>query len=134
MAKRRFKALRGGAVGRLLSCVLISLGLVLVSTLIMAALAGISENPSEKIDVYSLAALLISALVSGFVSAKISECEGIKIPLLASFATVLIMLLISVIMGVSPSGASFMNYGCFILVSVFSGFLARKRERRRKRR
>lgn len=115
-------------------CVLISLAVTLISTLVMAALAGVSENPSAILGTYSLVALILSAAVSGFTTAKISGSEGIKYPLLTAFTTVLIMLLITVIMGIKPSGSSFMNYGCFILVSVFVGLLARKRERRRKRR
>lgn len=121
-------------LGRFLPCVLITLGILVISTLIMAALAGISENPSGKIGIYSLIALLVCAVASGFISARISGGEGIKYPALVAFCTALIMLLLSVIMGSTPSGASFMNYACFILASVFSGFLGRKREKRRKRR
>ena len=134
MAHRRFKGLKPGALGRFIPCVLISLGVTLLSTLIMAALAASSENPSAKIGLYSLVALLLSAAVSGFISARISPDTGIKYPFLTSLATVLIMLLLSVIMGSSPSGASFMNYGCFMLVCVFVGLVSRKRDKRRKRR
>ncbi len=134
MAKRKFKAMKESALGRFFPCVLVSIALVLLSTLVMAALAAISENPTGKIGIYSLVALILSAILSGIISARISGAEGIKYPLLSALCVVLIMLLFSVVIEGAPSASSLMNYGTFVAVSAFSGFLGRKREKRRARR
>ena len=118
-----------------LICFAISVLLILIFSLISAAVVGALDDPTESVGLFSLISMLVSAAMSGFINTRIKGEGGTKFSLLVGLSVVLIMLLINVIISegrVSPG--SFMNYGCYLGVCWLCAFLGRKRDRHRKHR
>ena len=119
----------------LLISVGVAISAIILWAMIMAIIAYFGKNPSETVGVFSLIALILSAFTTGLIITRLSCDDGIKFTLLASLALILILLLITVIAekGNVPASA-FLNYGCFIGISVFSAFIGRKKDKKRRRR
>ena len=112
----------------------ISAGMLLICALIMAAIAYSGDDPTKNLGLFSLVTLILSAALSGAVISRLRGDGGIKFAGLCSIATVLLMLIIALITerGNIP-GSAFMNYGCYVAISLLSAYLGRKREKRRRR-
>ena len=117
---------------------LLSLGIsalaLITSSLLMAFIAYSTEDPTSGIGGFSLFAMIISAIICGVATTRIKGEGGVKFTVLVALALVLIMLIFAVISGkghVAPS--AFMNYLCFMGISLLSSHLGKKRERRRRR-
>ncbi len=124
-----------GARGRLfLIGLALSLGTVLAASLVMSAVAYSSDDPTGKIGIYSLIALVASAAVSGFSVSRLCQSGGAGMTALVSLATVLILMLSGVIIGGKLGLSSVMNYLCYFGVAMLASLLGKKRERRRRRR
>ena len=111
--------------GLLLSSAFIILVIVTLS-FIAAIICNITQCRSDGIKIYALGVLIASALISGFVNSKRG---GVKEALFASLFISLIMLLLGIILsGGKIAASAFMNYGCFLLISVAGSYLGRRRD------
>ena len=116
----------------------LSLGISVFSLLVCAFVASIviysGKDPTQGVGVASLITLILSAALSGIIISRISCEGGVKIAGLSALATVFIMLIIGVILnsGKASPGA-FINYGCYVGISLLSAYLGRKRGRKRRR-
>ena len=118
---------------------LISMGIAAASLVIcafvMALIAYSGEDPTKKVATFSLLTLIISAAVSGIIISRMKGDGGVK---LAGFGSLALMILLLVIALITEKGSvppsAFMNYGCFVGISLLAAYLGRKREKRRKRR
>ena len=113
---------------------LIGIGICIIILLICAFIMAIAltgtSNSSAKINVYSLAALIIAAALSGAVNSRLKGEGGVLHAFLTSLSTAVLMLAIGLIISAGRlSCGSFMNYACYIGVSTLTGYLGRKKER-----
>ena len=118
-----------------LAGLLISVGVLVITSLVMSALAYSSPDPTGKIGIYSLVSLILSAAISGFMVSRFFSDGGIGIALLTSFSVVLILMLFGVIIGGGRlGGGAFMNYLSYFGVALLFTIFGKKRERRHRRR
>ena len=123
------------ALGVLLSDVLISILLLLVLSFAAAIISSASENSTAGLSTYSLLTLLISSLISGFISAKRSDGFG------SAATSVLVSAAVIMLVGLIAGGgklslSAVMNYLCYFGVGMAGAFIARRRAskgRRKKR-
>ena len=121
------------ALGGLVSGVLISLLLLIALSFVAALVSYATENSTAGVGTFSLAALLISALISGFISAKRSGGFGSAV--LTVTASMLLIAVVGLIVGcgkISLSGV--MNCICYLGVGTAGAFIARRRVGKTKRR
>ena len=131
----KIKKRGGNALGALALCVGISLLCVGVISLIFALAANLSADPTGKIGIFSLIALLISAFLAGFVNAAMNRERGSGFFALIALAAVAVMMIACLIMTGGKIGAgAFMNYGCYLGVYMLSALLAKKSKSKRHRR
>ena len=130
---REKKQTKKDARGRLfLMCLGISLGILLAASLIMSAVAYSSSDPTGKIGIYSLASLIISAALAGFIGSRLSDSVGVAT--LTALATVLILILVGAVISGGRLGlGALMNYLCYFGVATLFSLFAKKRVRRHKR-
>ncbi len=123
----KIKKRRGKGVGVSFAlCLGISVLCVGALSLIFAGAANLSSNPTDKIGIFSLAALLISAGVSGFICSGMNKERGGAFSVLVALAAVAIMMIVCLICRGGKIGASaFMNYGCYFGAFVLSALLAK---------
>lgn len=116
----------------LLFTVLFSAVFTVLVSFIFALAASASEDSTSRLGIYSLLALVVSGVGGGIFTSRLS---GFKMAVLTALSIVLLMLICALIIsgGRIPVGA-FMNYGCYFGVFAIVGYLARKREGRRRRR
>ncbi len=112
---------------------LFSGGVLIVLSMLAAFILSSLKNPTANLKLFSLAVLLISAVISGY---SISKHNGNALSSIAvSAAFVGIMFIVSLIFAKgNVGGGVFMNYLCYMLVAAFFAFIGRKREKRRHRR
>lgn len=103
--------------------------LSLISSLVMLSI----DNPTGNLGIFSLCIMLLSALIGGFITAKITDEGNLRFCVLTALGVLLTMLLANVIIssGKVTAGA-FMNYGCYFGVFMLSSFFALKAPKRRK--
>ena len=124
----------GGGKFFLISLAL-SLGILLVTSLVMSAIAYSSPDPTGKIGIYSLVSLIVSAAVSGFLISRLSGSGSVGMAALTSLATVLVLILFGAIASGGKLGVSaLMNYLCYFGVALLFSLFGKKRERRHRRR
>ena len=105
--------------------------------LIMAAVAYSGKDPTKNVALFSLLTLALSAFFSGIIVSRLKGDDGVKFAGLVALAMMLLLLIIALITEKGHVGASaFMNYACYIGVSLLSAHLGRKvmgshRKRRR---
>ena len=135
MYKGRKQLKFSGRGGYFLASVGASLGLILAASLIMSAIAYASDDPTGKISVFSLIALIASAVAGGFASAVLSPEYSLGRTAITSLITVLILILAGAIVDGGALGLSaLMNYLCYFGISVLTSLFARHRKKRRRRR
>ena len=127
MRKRRFKD-AGGAASFGISfgvCTLTLFALCMVGALI----SQFFENSRAAVSYLSLAVILVSGIVSGFISRKIMGAFGT-----ALLAPLTLCLLLATVSGFAYEYtlSAFMNELCYLLCAVVGAYSAR--EKRRKRR
>jgi O-antigen/teichoic acid export membrane protein len=116
-------------------CVGASLLCVGVITLIFALAANFSADPTGKIGIFSLVSLLISAVLSGLITALTNKERGGGFFALIALGTVAVMMVACLIMtGGKISASAFMNYGCYLGAYALSALLGKKRKARPRRR
>lgn len=134
MKKHRPAGAKKSFTGVLLFGVAFSFVLLFIISLILSGLIMTTSNPTGSVKTVSLAALLLSGAVSGFVIAKIKGDGGFIATLCSSLVFIGIILAVSLICSHGQvSGVIFMNGLCYTMISVFFSFLAKKRQRRHRR-
>ena len=129
------KGSKNGRVRIFLIALAVSAGALLVTSLTAAAIAYASPDPTGVVGIYSLVALIVSAAISGALTARLASEGRVRLAALTSLTVVMVMLLTAVIVGGgTPKLSSLMNYLCYLGVSVAAAYLARPRKRRHKRR
>ena len=127
---KRARASQRG-IGAFAFGVLLSLGFLILFSLIASVFLTSVKSPTKNLAAVSLAVLLICALVSGFINSKRGGENGILYSVTTSFAFTLLMLIVSLIAARGKIGGMlFMNYICYMLVAAFAAFLGKKRARR----
>ena len=122
----------GSAAGGFLFCFGISALLIPVFSLIATVIVGGLDDPTKHIGIFSLCALLLSALCSGIICGRVKQDGAVRFSALGALSVVLIMLLINLIIsGGKISGGAFMNYGCYMGVLTMSSLLGGRNMRRR---
>ncbi len=107
---------------------------LLLTSFVMACVINNTKNPSGRIEVFALAALLISGAFNSFLTSKVNSSNGIICASVSALASVAIMFAITAIINRGHlTGMILMNYLCLILVSVLFAFLGKRRSMRRKR-
>ncbi len=129
--QKRTKSKRGPVISGLIS-VGISAAVLVMCALLASALTYASKDPSGVIGAYSLAALLLGAVISGAVTSRKGGVAHSALVTLA-FAAVIMLWGLIASAGKLP-GSCLMNCGCYLGVGVGSAFLFRKRERRTSKR
>lgn len=133
MSKGR-KYTGGGAVGFLI-CLGFSAAALCLTSFIGALIAAGSDDPTGIIGICSLAAMIVAAIASGIFAARFKAGAGLGYYALAALTVVLVMLLINVIISAGRvSGASFMNYGCYMGAFLLFSYLGRKKDGHRRHR
>ena len=112
-----------------------SFGILIILTLLGAALISSLADPLSSIKTASLVLFLISGAVSGFVVAKFKSEGGILLSALSSLIFSLMLIAVSLICNKgSVGGGILMNALCYFLIAALFAFFGRKRERRSRRR
>lgn len=118
---------------------LISIGTSIASLLLcafsMAMISYSGNDPAKSIGIFSLVTLVLSAVISGVVITRMKGEGGAKFAGLSSLSLVLILFFVALIIekGSVPLSA-FMNYSCYVGISVIAAIFGKKREKRRRRR
>ena len=124
--KSRFKALILGTVGQTLAFFIISF--------LLSILAYMTKDPLGLIGIISVSALVLTALISGFVISYRDGQGGVITAVLSSLLFTLIMLLSGFITGGGKMPLScLINYIIYIAVTTLAAALARKRPRTHRR-
>ena len=117
-----------GAV-KFLICLAFSAAMIILSSFIMALVASASSDPTGMVGIYSLVAMVVSAVFGGIFSGRMRGEGGVVYALLVSLAVVLIMLLVALIVcGGKIGGGAFMNYGCYLGASALAAIPGKKRK------
>ena len=131
MIKFRRRLEKGGDGIRFLICLAISVISILTTALIAALIVSRLDDPTSKLGLYSLLAMLVAAGLSGMITVKTGGDGDLRFSVLVSLAVVLLMLLINVIFCKGRvSGGAFMNYGCYFGVASLCAFIGRKKNKR----
>ncbi len=135
MLKGKRSFLWGKGVGNYLICLGFSALIIILTSLIFSLIANSSSDPTKNLGIFSLATLLISAILGGFFTSKLGRGESIGYSLLVALSVVLIMLISCIILGKGKiSGSAFMNYGCYLGVYAMASLLGKRGGRRRRHR
>ena len=123
----------GGTVQSFFICAAIAVLLIILLSVPASAIALSLKNPSEAIEIISLAVLVLSAAVSGFLNARLfPEQKAVFGASVALFITLLMLLTCVIACNGKVSGSAFMNYGCYFGISTLFSYLGRTGKRRRK--
>ena len=134
MKKRNNFKIKKSNVGTLLLGVAFSFCVLIVTSLIFSFILIGLKNPTGSIRTASLAVFLITASIAGFSVSRYKGNGGALLSILTSAAFIFILFAVTLISSRGKvSGGIFMNYICYIMISVFTAFLAGKRKKRRKR-
>ena len=135
MKKHRGVKIQKSALGSLAFGVIFSFTSLFIISFVCSLVLIATENPGGSINGVSLAALLITAAVSGFAVSKYKGEGGMKISLICALISAAVILAISLISsGGNISGGIFMDSLCYVLIAAFTAFLGRRREGRRRHR
>lgn len=128
---------RGGERGRFAEIVISFLRSVIVFlalSVIGALIVYFMSDPLGAADIASLVVLLMSGAVSGFLNAKLTREGKLAVVGLSSLAFCLILLLVGLIAtGGGVTLRVFLNYLCYIGVSLFFGWLGSREGSKRRR-
>ena len=108
--------------------------LVLIAiSMIMAAIAMANEDPTGKIGLFSLISLLLSAMISGLLTARLNIDKKLGFSLTVALGVALLMLLAGVIVSAGRmSGGAFMNLGCYFGLFALSAYLGGRKSGHRR--
>jgi len=134
MKKRRGIKFPSTKLGSAVLGISLSALVLIIVSLLFSAVLSMTENPIGSIGLSSLAALLISGVLSGIIISRRMGEGGFPSSVVTSLIFTLIMLAAALIAsGGKLSGGMLMNSGCYLGVAAVAAFLGRKRDRRRRR-
>ena len=114
--------------------VIFSFAILFITSLLLCGVIMNTSNPTGSVKTVSLISLLVSGGVSGLVIAKRKGDGGVVTVLISSLIFIGLLLAVSLISSKGKvSGAVFMNGLCYMMISVFFSFFAKRRERHRRR-
>lgn len=134
MRKRKNAKSKSTALGTILFGVVFSFAVLAVLSLLSSFLLIGLKNPTANIRIASLVIFLITAAISGFTVSKRRGKGGISVSALSSLAFIALLFAMALIISKGKlSGALFMNYLCYMMISSFTALLGAKKINRRKR-
>lgn len=111
-----------------------SFAIITAMSLLFAVIATFMRDPTGSIQLLSLISLVISALINGFLVAKIKPKASIGLYIGFSLVCILIMLTICLIScGGKVPASAFMNYCCYLGISTFTSLITAKKGGKRKK-
>ncbi len=131
MRKRKNTKLKNTAIGTLLFGVLFSFAVLIVLSLASSFLLVGFKNPTSNIRIASLTVFLITAAVSGFAVSKHRGAGGIAFSALTSLLFIAVLFAVAIIISKGKiSGALFMNYLCYMMISSFTAVIGTRKPKR----
>lgn len=107
---------------------------IILLSLLSAAIANISNNPTYILGPLSLGTLIVSGIGSGLFSSKIKKKGNPFFASLVALATIILMLIICVIINGKIPPAALLNYFCYIGIATITSLLSlREKTHRHKR-
>lgn len=128
VGKQRSTLSRGKLFPLLVFASLLSLA---VFSFAASFILSLTENPAVLIGAASLGVTVVSACAVSCIISKKCDSRGVSLSVLVAFATVLVLLSVSLIMTKgAPSGGAIINYACYVAVSALTAFIAMPREKK----
>ncbi len=135
MKTRKARRESGGRLSAVLRAVLLSTVIFFAVMLIMSVLIDRAEDPSRLIGALGMVGMLISAALSGFITARMNKDGGAVVCAAAALIFSLMMLLVGIIISSgAPSIRCPLNCLCYLGVSLLGGLLASRIGKGRRRR
>ena len=132
MKKRRSKQRAPHTV--IIFGIIFSFAILTILSFISSFILANTQNPILSIKITSLVIILLTAAISGFAIAKYKGDLNFGISIFTSLAVTVIMLAISLIFAKGNVGGTFMNYGCYALISLFFSFVGSRKAKTHHRR
>lgn len=132
MKKRRSKQRAPHTV--IIFGIIFSFAILTILSFISSFILANTQNPILSIKITSLVIILLTAAISGFAIAKYKGDLNFGISIFTSLAVTVIMLAISLISAKGNVGGTFMNYGCYALISLFFSFVGSRKAKTHHRR
>lgn len=136
MKKRRASRFNTDGKNIIIFGVLLSFAVLMLTLLAASAVLSLItlKAPTRNVNTALLAALVISAAISGFTVARRKGEGGTAASVFSSLIFSVLMLAVALISTKGNVGGSvFMNCLCYTLTAVFGAFAAKKRAHRRRR-
>lgn len=134
MRKRKNSKSKNTSLKTLLFGVIFSFTVLVILSLASSFLLVGFKNPTANIGIASLAVFLVTAAISGFTISKHRACGGIAFSALSSLLFIALLFAVALIISKGQiSGGLFMNYLCYMLISLFTAFIGARKPKRRKR-
>ncbi|MBR5143819.1 MAG: hypothetical protein IKW53_02100 [Clostridia bacterium] len=112
-----------------LICFALSIITIILFSIIAALVVNRLNDPIGSVGIFSLFAMILSAITSGVCCIRLKSDGGLRFCTLVALAVVLTMLLINVILSHGKvSLGSFMNYGCYMGLYILSSYIGTKRK------
>ncbi len=136
MKKRRnFRSAEKGLGASIAISLAVTLLTILLFSLAAALILMYTEYPIGTVGKASLAVIVISGGVCGFLNARLFRERGARTAIIPAAAVGALMAILTVAVGGSAStGRALMNCGCFIAVNALFALLGIKKAKRRLRR
>ena len=134
MQRKFYKKTDISAVRRLFFGAGIAMAALLLFSAIFSGIAMMTDDAAAKIPLFAILTLILSAAVGGAVSTRTVSDGRLSLSLLSALLASLIFMLIGTIIGKGHLPLSvFLNFIIFIGVFGLSAYLFKKRERGRRR-
>lgn len=134
MKKHRGIKVKKTPLGTIAFGIIFSFSAIIIISFIASAILMTSKNPTGSLSFVSFIAFLVAGAISGFIISRYKGDGGIGASVLVSLIFVAVMLAISLISAKGKvEGGAFMNLLCYMLISSFTAFLGRKREKKHHR-
>lgn len=105
----------GGVFRDFIFCFGFSVLAIILLSFISAVIVNALDDPTAILNIFSLATMILSAIVGGIFSVKFKRDATVGYSALVGLSVLLVMLLINVILsGGRISLGAFMNYACYI--------------------
>jgi putative membrane protein (TIGR04086 family) len=132
MRKRKSKEL--GLVALIMIGTAVGLGTIIATAFILALISSLTKDPTSLTSWLSLASLLISGAVSGFIISRANGEGGALVGISASVISAALLIIIGLIMSAGRLRLGvFINVIAYLSVAVFGSILGKKRIKRRRR-
>lgn len=132
MKKRRSKQRAPHTV--IIFGIIFSFAILTILSFISSFILANTKNPILSIKITSLVIILLTSAISGFAIAKYKGDLNFGISIFTSLAVTVIMLAISLISAKGNVGGTFMNCGCYALISLFFSFIGNRKAKTHHRR